>query len=50
MNEFEKSMEETFDIEVVKEEPIEKFKEAKKKADLDHKENCLLYTSPSPRD
>jgi len=47
MNDFEKSMEETFDIEVSKAEPIEKFKEAKKKADFDHKEKDYEYVRGS---
>ena len=47
MSEFEKSMEETFDIEVSKAEPIEKFKEAKKKADLDHKDKDYEYVRGS---
>lgn len=47
MNEFEKSMEETFDIEVSKSEPIEEFKQARKRADDNHRDKDYEYVRGS---
>lgn len=47
MNEFEKSMEETFDIEISKSEPIQEFKELKKKSSLDDRDKDYEYVRGS---
>lgn len=47
MNEFEKSMEETFDIEVSKSEPIQEFKEAKSKTNINDREKDYEYVRGS---
>lgn len=47
MNEFEKSMEETFDIEVSKSEPIQEFKEARKKTDVNDRDKDYEYVRGS---
>ena len=47
MNEFEKSMEQTFDIEVSKSEPIQEFKHAKEKSNINDKEKDYEYVRGS---
>lgn len=47
MNEFEKSMEETFDIEISKSEPIQEFKEAKSKTNINDREKDYEYVRGS---
>ena len=47
MNEFEKSMEQTFDIEVSKVEPIQEFKHAKEKSNINDKEKDYEYVRGS---
>jgi len=47
MNEFEKSMEETFDIEISKSQPIQEFKEAKTKTNINDKEKDYEYVRGS---
>jgi hypothetical protein len=47
MNEFEKSMEQTFDIDISKSEPIKEFKEAKIKSNANDREKDYEYVRGS---